>query len=245
MKKVKGRIFALRQERRAYYAEQITEIWRESAKQANDVAKTEAISAELEQKRRAELEEFQEILQILTRANDPAVTFLPDDEFARQQQFVQRLADMSYEDETGARQPIIGEDEIIALSIRKGSLTQEEFRQIQSHAQLSYEFLSKIKWTDEYARIPLVAWGHHEKLNGKGYPRGITAPDIPLETRMMTVADIYEALTAERPYKCPMPCERALSILSEEADKGDLDRDVVDLFINEKIYEVLQDKNHE
>ena len=241
--KVKGRIFALRQERRAYYAEQITEIWRASAKQANDVAKTEAASAELEQKRRAELEEFQEILQILTRANDPAVTFLPDDEFARQQQFVQRLADMSYEDENGARQPIIGEDEIIALSIRKGSLTQEEFRQIQSHAQLSYEFLSKIKWTDEYARIPLVAWGHHEKLNGKGYPRGVKAPDIPLETRMMTVADIYEALTAERPYKRPMPCERALSILSEEAEKGDLDRDVVDLFINEKIYEVLQDKN--
>ncbi len=73
----------------------------------------------------------------------------------------------------------------------------------------------------------------------------MTAPDIPLETRMMTVADIYEALTAERPYKRPMPWERALSILSEEANKGDLDRDVVDLFINEKIYEVLQDKNRE
>lgn len=238
--KIKGRLFSLRQERRAFYAQQIACVWRERGGQPDEAAREEA---ELEEKLRDELEEFATLLQILTRANDPAVTFLPDDEYARQQQLVERLTDMTYEDEVGERQPIIGEEEVISLSIRKGSLTQDEFRQIQSHAQLSYEFLSKIKWTDEYARIPLIAWGHHEKLNGKGYPRGVKEPDIPLETRMMTVADIYEALTAERPYKRPMPPQRALSILSEEADKGDLDRDVVDLFINEKIYELLQEKN--
>ena len=244
--KVKGRIFALRQERRADYAQQIACIWRDQAMQSKVTTNAESMidaqnaCAALEQQLSEEMEEYATLLQVLTRANDPAVTFLPDDEYARQQQLVQRLAEMTYEDESGARQAIIGEAEILALSIRKGSLTSEEFKQIQSHAQLSYEFLKQIKWTDEYARIPLIAWGHHEKLNGKGYPRGVTAPDIPLETRMMTVADIYEALTAERPYKRPMPCERALSILSEEADKGDLDRDVVDLFIKEKIYEVLQ-----
>lgn len=241
--KIKGRLFALRQERRAYYAYQIACEWRDCAEQPDGIEKARAESALLEEKLREELKEFQALFEMLTRANDPAVTYLPDDEFARQQQLVQRLENMTYENEVGERKPILEEDEIIALSIRKGSLTQDEFRQIQSHAQLSYEFLSEIKWTDEYARIPLIAWGHHEKLNGKGYPRGVTAPDIPLETRMMTVADIYEALTAERPYKKPMPCKRALSILSEEADKGDLDRDVVDLFINEKIYEVLACKN--
>ena len=140
-----------------------------------------------------------------------------------------------------ARPHLIDEKEIIALSIRKGSLTLDEFQKIKNHAQLSYEFLNKIHWTEEYARIPLMAWGHHEKLNGKGYPRGVKAPDIPLETRMMTVADIFEALTATRPYKNPMPTERALDILRKETASGDLDSDVVELFINHKIYEVLDE----
>jgi HD-GYP domain-containing protein (c-di-GMP phosphodiesterase class II) len=242
--KIKGRLFALRQERRAYYAHEMSRAWRcqsletEKTDGARDAA---TVCAGLEQQLQAELKEFEALFQMLARANNPAVTFLPDEEFGQQQLQVHRLAQMTYEDETGKRCPIIEEKEIRALGIRKGSLTQEEFHQIQSHAQLSYEFLKKIHWTEEYARIPLIAWGHHEKLNGKGYPRGVTAEEIPLETRMMTVADIFEALTAERPYKRPMPLDRALSILSEEAEKGDLDKDVVQLFIKEKIYEVLHE----
>ena len=245
--KIKGRLFALRQERRAYYAYEIACVWREVALQKGQQQETAQTAkvlesvADLEEKLRLELDEFEALFQMLARANDPAVTFLPDEEFGRQQQQVHRLAEMTYEDEKGQRQPIIKQKEILALSIRKGSLTQEEFQQIQSHAQLSYEFLKKIHWTEEYARIPVIAWGHHEKLNGKGYPRGLTAVEIPLETRMMTVADIFEALTAERPYKRPMPLERALAILQDEAAKGDLDQDVVELFIKERIYEVLKE----
>lgn len=249
--KIKARLFALRQERRAYYATEMARTLRESRQTSLVTANANGAGGEdshiaaeatcvlLERQLSAELEEFEALIKMLMRANDPAVTFMPDDEYARQQEMVQRLAQMTYEDEAGTRQPILDKESIAALGIRKGSLTGAEFKLIQNHAQLSYEFLSKIRWTEEYSRIPLIAWGHHEKLNGKGYPRGIKAPDIPLETRMMTVADIFEALTAERPYKNAMPLERALKILQDEARDGSLDQDVVDLFINQEIYKVL------
>ncbi len=233
--KVKGRLFSLRQERRAHYALEMARALREHESRAE----AEAVCLRLEAQLSAELEDLRVLLQMLLRANDPAVTFLPDDEFARQQELVQRLAQMTYETETGRRQPILDADEVVALSIRKGSLTHDEFQKVKDHAQLSYEFLKKIRWTEEYARIPVIAWGHHEKLNGKGYPRGVTAPEIRLETRMMTVADIFEALTAQRPYKNPMAITRALDILRREAASGELDSDVVDLFISQKIYEIL------
>ena len=233
--KVKGRLFALRQEKRAHYALEMTRAWREHESRAD----AEAVCAQLEAQLSAELEEFSALLQMLLRANDPAVTFLPDDEYARQQELVQLLAHMTYENESGQRQPILDADEVVALSIRKGSLTLDEFKYVKHHAQLSYEFLKKIRWTEEYARIPLIAWGHHEKLNGKGYPRGVAASEILLETRMMTVADIFEALTAQRPYKNPMPTTRALDILRREAAAGELDSDVVELFVSQKIYEIL------
>ena len=239
--KVKGRLFSLRQERRAHYANEMAKALRAQIGQGGKGEIAEAQCVELEKQLRAELEDYDALLKMLVRANDPAIVFLPDDEFARQQELVARLAQMTYEDEGGLRQPILDEKEVIALSIRKGSLTLDEFQKIKNHAQLSYEFLNKIHWTEEYARIPLMAWGHHEKLNGKGYPRGVKAPDIPLETRMMTVADIFEALTATRPYKNPMPTERALDILRKETASGDLDSDVVELFINRKIYEVLDE----
>lgn len=233
--KVKGRLFALRQERRTHYALEMTKALREHESRAD----AEVVCARCEAQLQAELEELSALLKMLRRANDPAVTFLPDEEYAHQQALVQRLAKMTYETESGQRQPIIDADEVVALSIRKGSLTLDEFQHVKNHAQLSYDFLNKIRWTEEYARIPAIAWGHHEKLNGKGYPRGVTAPDIPLETRMMTVADIFEALTAQRPYKDPMPTTRALDILRREAAAGELDSDVVDLFISSKIYEIL------
>lgn len=235
---VKSRLFALRHERRAYYAEAVSRTWREHCGRPGGDAIAEALCGQLEQQGAAELAEFDTLMTMLAQANDPAVTFLPDDDYARQQELLTRLSEMTYENEKGERAPLIDDEEKAALSIRKGSLTLEEYRTIQKHAQLSYEFLVKIRWTEEYARIPLIAWGHHEKLNGKGYPRGVAAPDIPLETRMMTVADIYDALTAsDRPYKKAMDVDFALQILRYEARDGGLDTDVVEMFISQKIYE--------
>jgi response regulator RpfG family c-di-GMP phosphodiesterase len=230
---VKSRLFALRQEKKAQYSARIAAAFKEQ----NDRELAEAIEGQLEQQLRAELADLDGLVEMLGHANDPAITMLPDDDYARQQELLQRLSSMTYEDETGQRAPLLTEDERQALSIRKGSLTLEEYRSIQTHAQLSYEFLSQIQWTDEFARIPLIAWAHHEKLNGKGYPRGVMAEQIPLQARMMTVADIYDALTAsDRPYKKSLPLERALHILRSEATDGSLDKDVVELFIAQQIY---------
>jgi len=119
-----------------------------------------------------------------------------------------------------------------ALSMTKGSLTLAERKEIESHVVHTANFLRMIPWTDELAGIPDIAGRHHEKLDGTGYPDGLSASDIPLQSRVMTVCDIYDALTAtDRPYKKAAPDEIAFRILREEAQRGMLDRDIVEIFI--------------
>src|SRR5437667_12680480 len=96
--------------------------------------------------------------------------------------------------------------ELVSLSIPNASLTSADRQELESHVTHTYRFLATIPWTSKLRRIPEIAYGHHEKLDGKGYPRQITAPEIPVQTRMMTISDIYDALTAsDRPYKKAVP----------------------------------------
>ena len=96
----------------------------------------------------------------------------------------------------------------------------------------TFHFLNQIPWTRELRRIPEIARSHHEKLDGSGYPQGKRASEIALETRMMTIADIFDALTAtDRPYKAAVPVEAALDILGHEAKSGTLDRVLLEMFI--------------
>jgi HD-GYP domain-containing protein (c-di-GMP phosphodiesterase class II) len=140
--------------------------------------------------------------------------------------------------------PFLSSAEAEALSIRKGSLTTEERQKINEHVQQTYEFLKKIPWTSEFRNIPEIAWAHHEKLDGSGYPRGRTAPEIPVQSKMMTIADIYDALVAQdRPYKRSQPPERALGILTDEASRGWLDRELLRVFIEAKIYDLPEFKS--
>ena len=189
-----------------------------------------------------EIAVLEEDCKLLSRANDPQVTYLPDEEYARLQELLARLESRTYCDENGEQQPLLSPKEKEALQIRKGSLTDDEYKQIQSHAQKSYDFLKQVKWTRDLENVAHIAWGHHEKLSGKGYPRGVGAADIPMSTRMMTIADIFDALTAaDRPYKKAMPVERALKILHEEVEYNSLDADLLKVFVDEKIYESLTD----
>ena len=111
-----------------------------------------------------------------------------------------------------------------ALSIRKGSLSEKERREIESHVTHTFTFLSEIPWTGEFRRVPEIAYAHHEKLDGTGYPRRLKAAEIPLQSRMMAISDIFDALVAwDRPYKKAVPVERALDILRDEAGTGKLD----------------------
>jgi HD-GYP domain-containing protein (c-di-GMP phosphodiesterase class II) len=125
-----------------------------------------------------------------------------------------------------------------ALAIRRGSLSEKERREIESHVTHTFRFLSEIPWTGEYRRVPDIAYAHHEKLDGSGYPRRLSGEDIPLQSRMMTISDIFDALVAwDRPYKKSVPVHRALDILREEAGAGKLDGRILELFVEAKVYE--------
>ncbi|MDE2345929.1 MAG: GAF domain-containing protein [Gammaproteobacteria bacterium] len=133
--------------------------------------------------------------------------------------------------------PLLSDDEHRVLSIPRGSLTPEERREIESHVVHTYNFLRRIPWPADLAAIPEIAGAHHEKLDGSGYPRGRSQGDIPFPSRLMTVADIYDALTAaDRPYKKSMPSERAFAVLEDEARHGKLDADLVKIFVEARIF---------
>ena len=145
--------------------------------------------------------------------------------------------------EDWAEPPFLSSAEVEALSIPKGSLTADEKVRIDEHVQKTYEFLVKIPWTGELQSIPEIAWAHHEKLDGSGYPRGLKAADIPVQSRMMAISDIYDALAAQdRPYKKAVPPERALDILRSDVRNGWLDGDLLRVFIEAKVYNLPEFK---
>jgi HD-GYP domain-containing protein (c-di-GMP phosphodiesterase class II) len=132
----------------------------------------------------------------------------------------------------GERRPFLQSNEVVKLSIRKGSLTEEERREIESHVTHTYDFLKQIPWTRSLRNVPGIAYGHHEKLTGRGYPQGLKESEIALPTRMMTISDIYDALTAaNRPYKPAVPKDKAYDILNDEAKRGEVDSDLLKVFI--------------
>jgi HD-GYP domain-containing protein (c-di-GMP phosphodiesterase class II) len=174
-----------------------------------------------------QLSEIEDQLKLIATANEPSVLAEDCGDSVRD------LALRSFVDHLGERQPLITLEEARILSIPRGSLTEEEFGQIQSHVIHTYQFLSRIPWTRELRRIPEIARSHHEKLDGSGYPHGKRASGIPIEARMMTISDIFDALTAkDRPYKPAVPVERALDILCQEAKAGALDTMLFALFLS-------------
>ncbi|WP_275660968.1 GAF and HD-GYP domain-containing protein [Vibrio brasiliensis] len=148
-------------------------------------------------------------------------------------------------DDSGVLTPLITEDELQALSIPKGSLTLSEMEEIRSHVIHTETFLKQIPWTQDLQDIPHIAGAHHEKIDGSGYPRGLIGQQIPLASQIMTVCDIYDALTAsDRPYKNALPNEIAFKILLNEAEKDQLNGDLVKLFIDSKVYLAIQNKQY-
>jgi HD-GYP domain-containing protein (c-di-GMP phosphodiesterase class II) len=138
--------------------------------------------------------------------------------------------------------PLLTAEEQRVLSIPRGTLTPEERREIEAHVVHTYNFLRRIPWPEDLAAIPEIAGAHHEKLDGSGYPQGRTGADIPLPSQLMTVADIYDALTAaDRPYKKSLPSERAFQVLDDETKSGKLDADIVRIFIEAKVFDLAGD----
>jgi HD-GYP domain-containing protein (c-di-GMP phosphodiesterase class II) len=148
------------------------------------------------------------------------------------------LEDLTFTHWSGERREVVEPGDLASLRIRRGSLSEAERLEIESHVTHTFRFLERIPWTRDLARIPEIAYAHHERLSGRGYPRQLGAPDIPVQSRAMAIADVFDALTArDRPYKGAVPLERSLAILEEEARDGAIDRPLLDLFIEARVFE--------
>jgi len=178
------------------------------------------------------LDRIQDYLEFILQANEP--TLMEHGQFRK----LNEIAKQFFLDSKGSELPYINADEMRLLSIPKGSLDAAERQQIESHVVYTFNFLSQIPWTKELRRVPEIARAHHEKLNGAGYPYKLHGDQIPLQTKMMTICDIFDALTAsDRPYKRAVPVERALSILEECVQANEIDSELFRLFRESKVYE--------
>jgi HD-GYP domain-containing protein (c-di-GMP phosphodiesterase class II) len=178
------------------------------------------------------LARIQDYLEFILTANEP--TLMEQGQFRK----LSEIAQQFFVDSKGSELPYINADEKRLLSIPKGSLDASERQQIESHVVYTFDFLSQIPWTKELRGVPEIARAHHEKLNGLGYPYKLHGDQIPLPTKMMTICDIFDALTAsDRPYKRAVPVERALSILEECMRANEIDAELFRLFRESKVYE--------
>lgn len=180
--------------------------------------------------------ELEEYLRFVVKANEPTV--LEQGGFEK----LKDIANLSYRNMRTEKHPYLMSEELKALSVSRGSLTREEFAEIQSHVTHTFEFLRQIPWGKKLANVPQIAAKHHEKLDGSGYPTSAEAEEIPVQTRMMTISDIFDALTAaDRPYKKAVPVDRALDILEMEVKGGKIDAELFRLFAESKVYEPVLD----
>ena len=140
---------------------------------------------------------------------------------------------------------ILTPEEFELLSIAKGSLSPTERKEIESHVVHTQNFLNYIPWTKEFQNVPTIAAAHHEKLDGSGYPYGMTESEIPLPSKIMTICDIYDALTAsDRPYKPAMKTEKAIDILHEESGRGLIDGDLVQVFVEAEVFQAIDSQKY-
>jgi HD-GYP domain-containing protein (c-di-GMP phosphodiesterase class II) len=165
--------------------------------------------------------------------------FVSDEMFSR----LQVIRTKNYADSTGAPHQFLTDREFESLSVRKGNLTTKERERINSHAQATRRILSRIPWTRELAQIPEIAGHHHERLDGSGYPDGLTDKQLTFESKALAVIDIYEALVAQdRPYKPKMPPQKAIEILRAEAAARHLDTAIVEFFVSSGTYKIFLDE---
>lgn len=191
-------------------------------------ARGELTAEELEA-RKALLSESREMILSANTAG-----FLPDETLKK----IRTIAAYTYKDTDGEEKTWLTEEELTCMSIRKGTLSDEERKIMQSHVVMTEKFLNEVKFPKRFGNVTRWASSHHELLNGKGYPRQLGKDVIENEVRLLSILDIFDALTArDRPYKPPMPVEKALMVLEDMVKFGELDEDILTLFANSKAWE--------
>jgi len=184
----------------------------------------------IEDQCQTELAQIADDLTFLERTNMGG-EFMSDEALER----LNLIAQKTYEIE-GNKHRYLTDDEVENLSIRKGTLTGEERTLVENHASMTMKILESLPWPDKLANVPKIASSHHEKLNGSGYPLHIKEEQINLQSRIMAVSDIFEALSApDRPYKRPMSLSQAIKVLGLMVKDNHLDKDIVELLINSEL----------
>ena len=174
-------------------------------------------------------------LEAVCRCNEPML--LHGGDFAA----VEEVARGRYRDYRGEEQPLLTADELASLSVTRGSLTADELSEVRSHVLHTHGFLATIPWGRKLRNVPSIAVAHHERLNGTGYPYGLHGVAIPLQAKIMSVSDIFDALTAsDRPYKRAVPLDRALDILAMEVRDGHIDGELVRIFKEARVWLTLE-----
>ncbi len=178
-------------------------------------------------------------LDFLRRANTGG-EFMADDDIAR----VESLGHRGWTDLHGERQHLLSEDEVHNLSIRKGTLNEAEREIMNGHMTVGIQMMEQLPFPRYLQAVPEYAGGHHERMDGKGYPRGLTREQLSIPARIMGIADVFEALTApDRPYKKPMPLSQALTIMGRMVEDNHLDADLFRLFVQGGVYLRYAEKN--
>jgi len=184
------------------------------------------VQKRLEEDLERERRRVDEMERAVFDANEPCV--LPQE----QKETLFEVAACRYVDADGSARAFLEETELRCLTLPIGSLDAAERAEMESHVAHTLAFLRTIPWTDDLRGVPEIAGAHHEKLDGSGYPRGLRGDQISLSARILTIADMFDALVAgDRPYKAGMPPERALEVLGAEAKAGRLDAAVFDLLV--------------
>ena len=150
---------------------------------------------------------------------------------------LKRIAEYSWQDAKGNKCKLLNDDELLNLSIAKGTLNEQERKIVNHHIVMSQSMLSSLPFPKHLKNVPEIAGNHHERMDGKGYPNGIEGKELSIQARLMCIADIFEALTADdRPYKKAMNLSTAITILGKMKLDSHIDGDLFDLFVSEKIY---------
>ncbi len=187
------------------------------------------ISKEESETNLAELDEINEKIFTFNKSG-----YLKDEDILE----INRLANREFLDENFVMTKVLKPIELHNLLVRKGSLTDEEREIMENHVVTTQNILSNMKFTRDFVNVPEWASLHHEFLDGSGYPNKFSEGEICNEIRIITIIDIFEALTAERPYKKPLSPEKSLEILNSMANEGKIDRSILDLFIESKAWEL-------
>ncbi len=193
----------------------------------SDESKIKIMDQELADK----IRDLGEELKFIKACNNPG-EFMSDEKIDR----IKKIAKKNYVSPDGVH-PYLTEDEVDNLCIRKGTLSDKERNIIENHADMTLKILNELPFPAKLANVPEFASSHHEKLDGSGYPRGLSEKELSLQSRIMAIADVFEALTAkDRPYKEPMKLSKAVKIMEFMKQDKHIDGDIYDLFLESQIF---------